>query len=335
MMMLFALPMAALLALPPAAVAPPSINLTLSTSSSANGPQAPGQTFSMSMMYQWSNASNGMHNVTVSFTVPQALEIVNSSSPLGGNSNGIRTAGRSFTTVTGGPFNRPSNTSGNGSFALTLRFRQGVSAGTQACVAPSIADAGSPGPSSQQCFTAGGSGGPGGSGGLGGGTGGGTGGGLGGGSNTPAVSHWAITHDLADGTGISAPTAIFRVRIVNSSAMAQGEPGLVSPSINYSVINPAKIVAVSQSPSASSGLPMGWAMSGALPSAAITVTGPATLAPTATLPVLYVHVSLTGVALGGTNHGMASLIYKLSSNPQSAPLVIGNTKEVRLVTVLK
>lgn len=336
MMMLFALPMAALLALPPAGATPPAISLTLNTSSSANGPQAPGQTFSMSMNYQWANASNGMHNLVVSFTVPQALEIVNSSSPLSGNPNGIRSVGRSFNTTSGSPFNKQSsNVSGNGSFTLALRFRQGVSAGTQACVSPSISDAGPSGPSSQQCFTAGGSGGPGGPGGLGGGAGGGTGGGLGGGSNTPVVSHWAITHDLADGTGISAPTAIFRVRVVNASAMAQGEPGLVSPSINYSVINPAKIVAVSQSPSASSGLPMGWAISGALPSAAITVTGPATLAPTATLPVLYVHVSLAGVALGGTNQGMASLIYRLSSNPQSAPLVIGNTKEIRVVTILK
>ncbi|MHB1095936.1 MAG: hypothetical protein ACYC3F_07155 [Gemmatimonadaceae bacterium] len=331
MMMLFALPMAALLALPPAAAAPPSISLTLNTSASANGPQAPGQTFSMTMMYQWSNASNGMHNLTVSFALPPVLEIVNSSSPLGGNPNGIRTVGRSFKTLTGGPFNQSSNTSGNGSFTLALRFRPGVTAGTQVCVKPSITDAGSPGPSSQQCFTAGGNGGPSGPGGPGGGMG----GGPGGGSNMPVISHWAIAHELVDGTGISAPTAIFRVRIVNSSAMAQGEPGLVSPSVNYSVINPAKIVAVSQGPSASSGLPVGWAISGALPSASITVTGPATLAPTATLPVLYLHVSLTGVALGGTNQAMASLIYKLSSNPQSAPLVIGNTKEIRVVTVLK
>ena len=331
MMMLFALPVAVLLALPPAAVAPPSISLTLNTSSSANGPQAPGQTFSMTMSYHWSNASHGMHNVTVSFTVPQALEIVNSSAPLSGNPNGIRTAGHSFNTVTGGPFNKSSNTFGGGSFTLSLRFRQGVNAGTQACVSPGIRDGGTPGPSSQQCFTSGGSGGPGGPGGPGGGMG----GGPGGGSNMPVISHWAIAHELVDGTGISAPTAIFRVRIVNSSAMAQGEPGLVSPSVNYSVINPAKIVAVSQGPSASSGLPAGWAISGALPSASITVTGPATLAPTATLPVLYVHVSLTGVALGGTNQAMASLIYKLSSNPQSAPLVIGNTKEIRVVTVLK
>lgn len=329
MMMLFALPMAALLAMPAAAVTPPSISLSLSTFTSANGPQAPGQNFSLTMNYQWSNASNGSHNLTVAFAVPQALEIVNSSTPLGGNPNGIRTAGRSFTTVTGGPFNQSSNTSGNGSFTLTLRFRQGVNAGTQACIAPSIGDGGAPGPSSQQCFTA--AGGPGGSGGFGGGTG----GGAGGGTNTPAVSHWAITHELADGTGISAPTAIFRVKIVNSSAMTPGEPGLITPSINYSVINPAKIVAVSQSPSASSGLPAGWAISGALPAAFITVTGPATLAPTATLPVLYVHVSLAGIALGGTNQAMASLLHKLSSNPQSALLVIGSTKEIRLVTVLK
>lgn len=330
MMMLFALPIAALLALPPAAAAPPSIHLTLNTSATANGPQAPGQTFSMTMSYQWSNASHGTHNLTMAFTVPQALEIVNSSLPLGGNPTGMRTVGRSINTVTGGPFNQSSNTSGSGSLTLNLRFRQGVGAGTQACVSPSIAEANSSGPSSQQCFTAAG-GGPGGPGGPGGGMGGGT----GGGTNAPAVSHWAITHDLADGTGISAPTAVFRVKIVNSSAMAQGEPGLVAPSVNYSVINPAKIVAVSQSPVASSGLPMGWAISGALPSAAITVTGPATLAPTATLPVLYVHVSLAGVALGGTNQAMASLVYKLSSNPQSAPLVIGNTKEIRVVTVLK
>lgn len=336
MMMLFALPLAALLALPPTEVMPPSVTLTLTTSATANGPQAPGQTFSMTTNYQWLNASNGMHNLTVSFMVPQALELVNSSSPLGGNPNGLRTAGRSFKTVTGGPFNKQSNVSGNGAVTVALRFRQGVNPGTQACVSSSIAEAGSGGPSSQQCFTAGGAGGSGGpGGGMGGGTGGGVGGGTGGGTNTPVVSHWAIAHELVDGTGISAPTAIFRVRIVNPSAMAQGEPGLVSPSINYSVINPAKIVAVSQGPSASSGLPMGWAISGALPSAAITVTGPATLAPTATLPVLYVHVSLTGVALGGTNQGMASLIYKLSSNPQSAPLVIGNTKEIRVVTVLK
>lgn len=325
MMTLFALPIAALLAMPATAVTPPSISLSLSTVTSANGPQAPGQNFSLTMNYQWSNASNGPHNLTVAFTVPQALEIVNSSTPLGGNPNGIRTAGRSFTTTTGGPFNQPSNTSGNGSFTLTLRFRQGENAGAQACIAPSISDGGAPGPSSQQCFTAGGSGGPGG----------GMGGGTGGGTNTPAVSHWAITHELADGTGISAPTAIFRVKIVNGSAMTPGEPGLITPSINYSVINPAKIVAVSQSPSASSGLPAGWTISGALPAAFITVTGPATLAPTATLPVLYVHVSLAGVALGGTNQAMASLVHKLSSNPQSAPLVIGSTKEIRLVTVLK
>ncbi len=333
MMMLFALPMAALLVLPPAAVAPPSISLTLNTSSTANGPQAPGQTFSMTMVYQWSSASSGMHNLTVGFALPQGLEIVNSSSPLSGNPNGVRTFQRSFTTASGNPFNQSSNVSGGGSFTVALRFRQGVSAGTQACVAPSLRDAGSPGPSSQQCFTAAG-GGPGGPGGPGGGMGGGP-GGPGGGSNTPVVSHWAIAHELVDGTGISAPTAIFRVRIVNGSAMVQGEPGLVSPSVNYSVINPAKIVAVSQGPSASSGLPAGWAISGALPSAVITVTGPAALAPTATLPVLYVHVSLAGVALGGTNQGVASLIYKLSSNPQSAPLVIGNTKEIRVVTVLK
>lgn len=334
MMMLFALPMAALLALPPAVATPQAISLTLNTMSSANGPQAPGQTFSMTVNYQWSNASSGVHNLRVSFAVPQALEIVNSSSPLNGNPNGVMFAGRSFKTVTGGPFNQPSsNVSGNGSFTLALRFRQGVNAGTQACISPSISDAGPSGPSSQQCFTAGGSGGPGGSGG---GTGGGTGGGgTGGGSGAPVVSHWAITHELADGTGISAPTAIFRVKIVNGTPMAAGEPGLVSPSLNYSVINPAKIVAVSQSPSASSGLPAGWAISGALPSAFITVTGPATLAPTATLPVLYVHVSLAGVALGGTTQAMASLIHKLSSNPQSAPLVIGNTKEIRVVTVLK
>ena len=337
MMMLFALPMAALLAMPAPAVAPPSISLTLTTSATANGPQAPGQTFSMTMNYHWSNASHGAHSVTVSFTLPQGLELVNSSSPLGGNPNGPRTAGRSFNTVTAGPFNQPSNVSGSGSFTLALRFRQGVNAGTQACVSPAIYDAASSrpssGPSSQQCFTAAG-GGPGGPGGPGGGMGGGP-GGPGGGSNTPVVSHWALTHELVDGTGISAPTAIFRVRIVNGSAMVQGEPGLVSPSVNYSVINPAKIVAVSQGPSASSGLPAGWAISGALPSAVITVTGPAALAPTATLPVLYVHVSLAGVALGGTNQAMASLIYKLSSNPQSAPLVIGNTKEIRVVTVLK
>ncbi len=161
------------------------------------------------------------------------------------------------------------------------------------------------------------------------------GGGAAGGSNTPVVSHWAITHELADGTGITAPTAIFRVRIMNSSAMTPGEPELVSPSVNYSVINPAKIIAVTQSPSPSSGLPAGWTISVGLPSAFTTVTGPATPAPTATLPVLYVHVSLAGVALGGTNQAMASLTYKLSSNPQSAPLVIGNTKEIRVVTVLK
>ncbi len=333
MMMLFALPMAALLALPPAAAAPPSISLTLNTTSSANGPQAPGQTFSMTMSYQWSNASSGLHTLRVSFALPQALEIVNSSSPLSGNPNGVQSVGRSFTTASGNPFNQSSNVSGNGSFTLALRFRQGVNAGTQACLSPAITDAGAPGPSSQQCFTAAGNG-PGGPGGPGGGMGGGP-GGPGGGSNTPVVSHWAITHELVDGTGISAPTAIFRVRIVNGSAMVQGEPGLVSPSVNYSVINPAKIVAVSQGPSASSGLPSGWAISGALPSAFVTVTGPATLAPTATLPVLYLHVSLTGVALGGTNQAMASLIYKLSSNPQSAPLVIGNTKEIRVVTVLK
>lgn len=333
MMMLFALPVAALLAMPPAAPAPPAISLSLSTSTPAAGPQAPGQTFSMAMNYQWSNASSGMHNLTVSFVVPQALELVNSSSPLGGNANGFRTYGRSFKTTVGGPFNQQAaNVSGSGSFTLTLRFRQGVSAGTQACVAPSITDAGQSGPSSQQCFTAASSGGPGGSGG---GMGGGTGGGTGGGSSTPAVSHWAIAHELTDGTGITAPTAIFRVRIMNPSAMTPGEPGLVSPSVNYSVITPAKIVAVSQSPSASSGLPAGWAVSAALPAGAITVTGPATLAPTATLPVLYVHVSLAGVALGGTNQAMASLIYKLSTNPQSAPLVMGNTKEIRVVTVLK
>lgn len=332
MMMLFALPMAALLAMPATAVTPPSISLSLSTFTSASGPQAPGQNFSLTMNYQWSNASSGSHNLTVSFAVPQALEIVNSSTPLGGNSNGLRTAGYSFSTVTAGPFKQPSNVSGNGSFTLALRFRQGVNAGTQACIAPSISDVGSPGSSSQQCFTAGG---PGGFGGSGGGTGGGTGGGSGGGSNTPAVSHWAITHDLVDGTGISAPTAVFRVKIVNGSAMTPGEPGLISPSINYSVINPAKIVAVSQSPSASSGLPAGWAISGALPSAFVMVTGPTTLAPTAMLPELYVHVSLTGMALGGTNKGTASLLHKLSSNPQSALLVIGSTKEIRLVTVLK
>ncbi len=330
-MMSFALPVAALLALAPVSVAPPSISLSLTTASSANGPQAPGQTFSMTMNYQWSGASSGLHNLTVSFALPSTLELVNSSSPLGGNPSGLRTFRRSFTTASGNPFNQAANVSGNGSITLALRFRNGVSAGAQACVLPAISDAGSGGPSSQQCFTAGGSGGPGGPGGPGTGMG----GKPGGGSSTPAVSHWAITHELADGTGVSAATAIFRVKIVNGSAMAPGEPGLVSPSVNYSVINPAKIVAVSQSPSASSGLPAGWAISGVLPSAAVTVTGPATLAPNATLPVLYVHVSLAGVALGGTNQGVASLIYKLSSNPQSALLVIGNTKEIRVVTVLK
>lgn len=331
MMLFVALPMAAIFALPPAAAMPPAISLTLSTSSSANGPLAPGQTFALNVNYQWSNASGGLHTLTVAFTVPQALEIVSSSSPLNGNPNGIMTAGRSFTTVAAGPFNQPSNVTGTGSFSLTLRFRQGVSAGTQACVSPSISDAGQPGPSAQQCFTAGGSGGPGGPGGPGGGTG----GGSGGGSSIPAVSHWALTHDLADGTGISASTAIFRVKILNGSATVPGEPGLISPMVTYSVINPAKIVAVSQSPSASSGLPAGWTLSSALPSAVINITGPTTLAPTAMLPELYVHVSLAGVALGGTNRGTAALIYKLSTNPQSALLVLGIPKDIRVVTVLK
>lgn len=323
----------ALLLLAPPAPAPaasPPISLTLSTTSTANGPQAPGQSFSMSMNYQWSNAPSGQHQLTVSFTVPQALEIVNSSTPLGGNPNGIRTVVRSFNTVTSGPFNASSNTSGSGSFTLTLRFRAGVPPGTQACVAPSLREGNGAGPSSQRCFTSGGSG-PGGSG-----TGGGTGGGTGNpGSGSTAVSHWAITHDLADGTGVAASTAIFRVTLVNATPSAAGEPGLVAPSISYSVINPAKIVAVSQGVAPGSGLPPGWSLSGGLPSPFITVTGPATLAPTAALPVLYVHVSLAGVPLGGTNQGMASLTYRLSSDPQSAPKVLGDTKSVRVVTVLK
>lgn len=321
------LPVAALLLLPPRAVAQTGINLTLNTNSSANGPQAPGQQFSMSMNYQWSNAPGGQHNLSVSFSVPAPLEIVNASAPLGGSPNGMRSFVRSFTTTAAGPFNQSSNTSGAGSFTLMLRFRAGVTAGTQACIAPVLRDNGPSGPSSQQCFTAGGgSGGPGGPGGP---------GNPGGGTNTPAVSHWGINHELADGTGVTAPTAIFRVRILNATPTAVGEPGLVAPIITYSVINPAKIVAVSQSPSPSSGLPMGWTVSGALPSAAVSITGPATLAPTATLPVLYVHVSLTGVALGGTNQAVAALVYKLSSNPQSAPMTLGSTKEVRVVTVLK
>ncbi|HEY0994747.1 MAG TPA: hypothetical protein VGD77_02030 [Gemmatimonadaceae bacterium] len=329
--MLLVLTSAALLLAPPAAAAPspapppqqPSINLSLTTASSAGGPQAPGQSFTMSVNYAWSNAPGGQHRLLVTFSIPGPLELVNSSAPLGGG--GLRVFERSFTTVAGGPFNQSSNRSGSGSFTITLRFRNGISQGTQACVAPAIRDGNMPGPTSQQCFTAGGSGsGPGGGS-----------GGSGGGSNGSAVSHWGISHDLADGTGIAAATAIFRVALVNGTPTAPGEPGLVAPTINYSVINPAKIVAVSQSPSPGSGLPAGWTHSGTLPSPVVSITGPATLAPGAALPVLYVHVSLAGVPLGGTNEGVASVAYRLSSNPQSSPLVIGNTKAIRVVAVLK
>lgn len=110
----------------PAAAAPPPISLSLGITSSANGPQAPGQSFSMSMNYQWSSAPSGQHQLTVSFTVPQALEIVNSSTPLGGSSNGVRTFVRSFNTVTSGPFNSSSNTSGTRGSSPSARHAAGA-----------------------------------------------------------------------------------------------------------------------------------------------------------------------------------------------------------------
>lgn len=285
--------------------------------SAPTAPQPVGQTIPMNIGYQWNNANGGLHSVSIVLGIPSNLELISASVPAAsGSTSSMFQYQSTFTTNIPAPFStgQPQNVSGNGSFTINVRSRAGSAPGTQQCVTVAGGVDGRSFPQQPVCITVG--------------------------AAAPAVPpHWTLTQTLSDGTGSTEPNALFRVDLADPSATTSGEPSLVGASIGLSLVatsgtSAAKIVAVTQGPALSSGMPSGWSVVGNLPGTSVAVAMQAPLSPLAPPTSFYVHVSLTGNATGSTTMLKSTLNAGLSNNPTGG-LTLNGSNEIRVVAIPK